>query len=322
VDAHVFWAIAAGDVHTCAIDPYGVTWCWGSNPHGQLGDPSVTESAVPIVAGGGAIRFASITAGSNFTCGLSASGRASCWGENSGGQLGDGSNFDRPLPVAVASGAFTSIAAGSNHACGVTAEGDAYCWGRNTFGQLGDGGNFDRNTPVRVRGGARFTSITAGANHTCAVAVDGNAYCWGQNTYGQLGTGVAGDMAQPATVADGHLFASVHAFASHTCGLTVRGEAFCWGNNSENQLGDGTQTPRALDVNRKIAIAETKPVLATQRLDAVHERPGLIAPAPAGGGVVEVGQCVGQRVDVGADAEAKMLEIVTGVGDNRQCAIR
>jgi alpha-tubulin suppressor-like RCC1 family protein len=246
-DAHVFWGIAAGDAHTCALDAYGVPWCWGSNDHGQLGDPSPTESAVPVMAGGGAIRFASITAGSSFTCGLSAGGRASCWGENGAGQLGDGSNFNRVLPVLVSSGAFTSIAAGSNHACGVTAEGEAYCWGRNTFGQLGDGGNLDRNTPVRVRGGARFASITAGANHTCAVAVDGSAYCWGQNTYGQLGTGVAGDVAQPAPVADGHVFASLGAFASHTCGLTVRGEAFCWGTNAENQLGDGT-TRRARPV--------------------------------------------------------------------------
>jgi alpha-tubulin suppressor-like RCC1 family protein/tRNA A-37 threonylcarbamoyl transferase component Bud32 len=247
-DAHIFWAIAAGDAHTCALDAYGAPWCWGSNAHGQLGDPAATESAVPMTAGRGAKRFVTIAAGSSFTCALAANGRASCWGENGGGQLGDGSNFDRALPVDVASGQFTSIAAGSNHACGITADGEAYCWGRNTFGQLGDGGTFDRNTPVRVRGGARFTSITAGGSHTCAVAVDGTAYCWGQNTYGQLGTGSAADVAQPSNVADGHVFASVRAFGTHTCGLTTRGEALCWGNNAENQLGDGTQTHRARPV--------------------------------------------------------------------------
>jgi alpha-tubulin suppressor-like RCC1 family protein len=246
MDAHVFWAIAAGDTHTCAVDASGFPWCWGLNSRGQLGDPSISESAVPVLAGRGAIRFTSIAAGSAFTCGLSVSGRVSCWGENGAGQLGDGTNFDRPLPVAVTgSVAFTSIAAGSNHVCGLTAEGDAYCWGRNAFGQLGDGGNLDRNAPVRVRGGARFKSITAGANHTCAVAGDGTAYCWGQNTYGQLGTGGAADVSQPAPVTDGHLFTMVQAHSSHTCGLTVRGDAFCWGNNSESQIGDGTETHRA-----------------------------------------------------------------------------
>lgn len=244
LDAHVFWSIAAGDEHTCAVDEYGSPWCWGSNAAGQLGEPSITESLLPILVGKGAIRFVSITAGSSFTCGLAASGRASCWGENGAGQLGDGSNFDRPLPVSVSSGVYTSIAAGSNHVCALTAEGDAYCWGRNAFGQLGDGGTFDRNVPVRVLGRTRFKSITAGANHTCAIAVDGTAYCWGQNTYGQLGTGGAADVAQPSPVADGHVFASVSAYGSHTCGLTVAGEALCWGANSENELGDGTQTHR------------------------------------------------------------------------------
>jgi len=244
-EAHVFWAIAAGDAHTCAVDQYGSPWCWGLNAHGQLGEPSIPESAVPVLAGRGAIHFVSVTAGASFTCGLSANGRVSCWGENTSGQLGDGTNFDRPLPVQVTSVAFASIAAGSNHMCGLTSDGEAYCWGRNAFGQLGDGLNVDRNTPVRVRGGTRFTSITAGANHTCAVAVDGTAYCWGQNTYGQLGTGGTADMSQPATVADEHVFASVHAYASHTCGLTTNGEAFCWGNNAANQLGDGTQESRA-----------------------------------------------------------------------------
>lgn len=244
-DSHVFWSIAAGDAHTCAVDEFGLPWCWGSNAHGQLGETSVAETAAPILSGKGAMRFASIVAGSNFTCALTSNGRVSCWGENGSGQLGDGSNFDRPLPVSVTSVAFTSIAAGSSHTCGLTADGEAYCWGRNASGQLGDGGTVDRNSPVRVRGGARFKSITAGANHTCAVAVDGTGYCWGQNTFGQLGTGGAADVAQPATVADGHVFASIRAFGSHTCGLTTGGEAFCWGNNAESQLGDGTQAHRS-----------------------------------------------------------------------------
>jgi alpha-tubulin suppressor-like RCC1 family protein/serine/threonine protein kinase len=254
-DGHVFWAIAAGETHTCAVDEFGAPWCWGLNAHGQLGEPSVTESAVPVLAGRGAMRFSSIAAGANFTCGLTSSGRVSCWGENAAGQLGDGSNFDRPLPVAVTTAvAFASLAAGSNHVCGLTVEGEAYCWGRNTYGQLGDGGNFDKNAPARVRGGVRFTSISAGANHTCAVAADGTAYCWGQNNFGQLGTGGAADVPLPAAVADGHVFSSVRASTAHTCGLTVRGEAFCWGNNSESQLGDGTQIHRA----RPTAVASTR----------------------------------------------------------------
>jgi alpha-tubulin suppressor-like RCC1 family protein/tRNA A-37 threonylcarbamoyl transferase component Bud32 len=248
-DGHAFRSIVAGSAHTCGLDADGVAWCWGSDAHGQLGDSSSRDSAVPVGVGTGARRFASLSAGWNFTCGLGTNGHASCWGENGSGQLGDGLTIDRHEPVPVASDlGFASLATGSAHACGVTTEGAAYCWGRNTNGQLGDGTTTDRTTPTRVRSNARFVSITAGAVHTCAVAEGGEAYCWGRNTYGQLGNGTTTDESVPTGVAGGHVFASLGAFGSHTCGATVSGEAFCCGYNLESQLGDGTRVHRTRPV--------------------------------------------------------------------------
>src|SRR5271167_808782 len=71
-------------------------------------------------------------------------------------------------------------------------------------------------------------------------------------------------------------------------------------------------------MQREIAVAEPKPVLTAKRADAVHERPRLVTPAPAGDGIVETSENVGQRVDIGRDAQPKMLEIVAGVGDHEQ----
>src|SRR5882757_443345 len=71
-------------------------------------------------------------------------------------------------------------------------------------------------------------------------------------------------------------------------------------------------------MQRQIAIAEPKPVLAAERADTVHERPGLVTPAPAGGWIIDARENVGQRVDIGRDAQSKMLEIVAGVGDHEQ----
>ncbi len=246
---HRFRTIAAGAAHTCGLDADGIAWCWGSNSHGQLGDSINRDSAVPVPAGVGETQFASIAAGWNFTCGIGTSGHASCWGENSAGQLGDGTTTDRDRPAPVRSDlAFISIGAGSAHACGVTAQHEVYCWGRNTNGQLGDGTTIDRTTPVRVSGSVHFASITAGAVHTCAVADDGAAYCWGRNTYGQLGNGTDTDQSQPTPVSGAHTFSSVHAFGSHTCGATVTGQAFCWGYNLEGQVGDGTRIHRTRPV--------------------------------------------------------------------------
>jgi len=248
-DAHIFRAIAAGYQHTCGLDQYGVAWCWGANSRGQLGDSTTRESASPVRTASGSTRFSSIATGWNFTCALATNGRASCWGENANGQLGDGTTTDRLAPVPIGSNiTFTNIAAGSGHACGVTPDGIAYCWGKNSSGQLGDGTTADHVLPVRVRGDVRFTSITAGALHTCALAENGSAYCWGKNNYGQLGTGQTTDEQQPALVADGHVFASVRAFGSHSCAVTVSAEPFCWGYNLDRQLGDGTRTQRSRPV--------------------------------------------------------------------------
>ena len=72
----------------------------------------------------------------------------------------------------------------------------------------------------------------------------------------------------------------------------------------------------------KIAVAEAEPGLAAQRTDRLHERPGLVAPAPAGRRIVEAGQRIDQRVDIGRDGQAEMLEIVAGVGDDQQIVRR
>jgi alpha-tubulin suppressor-like RCC1 family protein len=57
-----------------------------------------------------------IEAGIQHTCGLSATGDAFCWGWNRDGQLGDGSQEDRSVPVAVRGGVqFADITGGGGH---------------------------------------------------------------------------------------------------------------------------------------------------------------------------------------------------------------
>src|SRR2546422_1442524 len=76
------------------------------------------------------LRFTSVSAGEEFTCGLAQEGRAYCWGSNEVGQLGDGSKMgelvNRPYAAPVAGGhAFAAISAGDVHVCALTADGQA-----------------------------------------------------------------------------------------------------------------------------------------------------------------------------------------------------
>ena len=88
--------------------------------------------------------------------------------------------------------------------------------------------------------------------------------------------------------------------------------------------GDGGETlalPQptgALDMNRKVAIAKAKPVLAAERGERFHERPRLVLPAPAELRIVEAGERVHQRVGVRRDMQAEMLEIIADIGDDKQ----
>ena len=107
-----FGAISAGTAnHTCAISTTGAVFCWGNDDKGQLGtgmgDASVCGfeqwgcASLPRAIAG-AQTFASVTAGVEFTCGVTTAGEAYCWGDNSRGQLGTGdrSAHRTPNPVA------------------------------------------------------------------------------------------------------------------------------------------------------------------------------------------------------------------------------
>jgi len=95
-------AIAPGDHHTCAVVGAGVR-CWGRNNAGQLGKAaSPGASPKPNAVSGLPAAVASVAAGADFNCALLVNGQVWCWGDNSYGQLGDGTkDASKPIPVQV-----------------------------------------------------------------------------------------------------------------------------------------------------------------------------------------------------------------------------
>jgi alpha-tubulin suppressor-like RCC1 family protein len=213
----------------------------GNDSDPITGPPTARQPAPALaVAAAGALSFRQVMAGDAHTCGLTTDSLAYCWGDNSNGQLGDGTTTDRLTPVKVAGGLrFAQITAGGGHTCALTRSNVAYCWGHNSRGQIGDGTYVTHHTiPTLVAGGRRFHQIRAGFVHTCALNLNDAAYCWGANDNGQLGT--SGPTRAPALVRGGHRFRQVITGASHTCAVTRDDRAYCWGNNASGQLGNGT----------------------------------------------------------------------------------
>jgi alpha-tubulin suppressor-like RCC1 family protein len=182
-----------------------------------------TES---IEATGGATLI-SLAVGDNHTCGLTAAGAAWCWGTNSQGQLGDGTQVDRETAVAVQGGhVFARLAVGYEHSCGLTTAGAIYCWGHGSYGSMGDDNRDESGDPVSVDGTPPLIRIGAGPWTGCGLDGSGAAWCWPLSFFERGLRQVPGAAGLVSTTGP--------------CGLRSTGEMLCWGDNFSGWFGDGT----------------------------------------------------------------------------------
>ncbi len=262
-------AISAGWGHTCAITATTRTVkCWGANDHGQLGDGTTQDSAVPVDVALPAAAIG-VAAGYVHTCAALAGGDVWCWGDNTTGSLGDGTTTQRTAPVRVALGGIaTAVSAGGGenlttpptfygHSCALLANGAISCWGSNESGQLGNGSFVQSTSPVQVALGSAgaATAVSNGDRHTCAIA-GGGAWCWGAAASWQLGNGSTTNQARPvqAQLQSGAAPVAVAAGAAHSCAVPTSPAAalWCWGDNS---FGQATNDATGGVVQRPAAVA-------------------------------------------------------------------
>ncbi|WP_224367505.1 RCC1 domain-containing protein [Hyalangium versicolor] len=133
-------AIAAGATHSLALLSNQSAVGWGQNTNGQLGNgTTATAQSTPVaVALTGAVK--SIATGGNFSLAIDSTGAAWSWGQNTLGQLGDGTTTQRTSPVRVQGlGDALAVSAGLFHALALRPGCPFWAWGQNTSGQLGDG---------------------------------------------------------------------------------------------------------------------------------------------------------------------------------------
>jgi alpha-tubulin suppressor-like RCC1 family protein len=224
--------IAAGYGWALALRSDGTVWSWGDNSGGQLGDGTTSDSDVPVQVAG-LSRVTRIAAGPQEGMAVALRGFTTqstiyTWGDNSNGELGDGTRQDRAVPVPVAGISVPSvagIAAGGGFAMVLGTDGTLWDWGANDNGQLGNGTTNVVIRPAEVRGlDSGITQIAAGGVFALALHADGTVWAWGNDGVGELGNGTTTGItvANPSPVQVTGLGGVTQISAGDLFGLAIR----------------------------------------------------------------------------------------------------
>jgi hypothetical protein len=212
--------VSVGDLHACALRRSGEALCWGANVEGQLGTGDRVErlTATPVVGG---YRFREISLGARYSCGLLLlDGRVACWGDNTRGQLGDGTTVDhsdpRPVLGLVGIRSLSATSGVNPHVLAVDAMGVVWGWGYNVFGELGEAtrGSSAVPTPVLV-GVSDATSVAVSWGSSCVLLDSGAVHCLGLNV-----------MAPPELSEPRWTMVTVN--GRQSCAIDDVGDLFCW----------------------------------------------------------------------------------------------
>jgi len=217
-----------------AINRRGNLYAWGDNEFGQLGNgtsldqPIPIEISIPRTTNSNAIIVQSqamAAAGYTHSFALTEEATLWAWGGNHYGQLGDGTNVNRGIPINILE-SVAYIAAGYGHSLAIKTDGSLWAWGENTQGQLGDGTMDSRNIPVRIM--ESVVAASAGSFHSLALDIDGNVWAWGTNHWGELGIAVADydieTWRQPVIVME----SARHVAAGDTFSMAIDNEGYLW----------------------------------------------------------------------------------------------
>lgn len=217
---------------------------------------SITAQVSPLVVVA-ACYLNTIAGGTRDTVVVDPNGKVFAWGENTFGQLGNGTNTSSSIPVAVSTSTglppVAEVSAGFFNTVARTTAGDVWAWGSNSSGGLGNPAfPSGSNVPVQVQGAggsgnlAGVSDVTVGAVAFAAAvkAADGSVWTWGYNGDGELGNGTTTNSPTPVQVKGpggvGFLTGVVKVAAGERTivALKADGTVWAWGSNAGDVLGN------------------------------------------------------------------------------------
>ena len=275
LDGSYIKQVIGGGYHTMALTENGNVYAWGYNALCQIGVTDTVDRLKPVlVATAGTPmagkRIVSIGAGRFHSLAVDDQGVVYAWGDNSEGQLGDGTYANRCNPVAVATSNtpmagknIDIIKSNSNSHTTIAldkTEGRAYTWGSNWAGKLGIGttGVSSVTTPRAVvtagtpMAGLGLEDVESETSATFFLSTTNRIFVVGTNRDGQWGNpaapveGAGSDTSVPVEVPTagtpiaGKDIIQVSGDGHHGVALDSDGIVYSWGWNYVGQVGVGS----------------------------------------------------------------------------------
>lgn len=270
-----FVALAFNQNHSLAIDEDGRVWSWGDDTDGQLGrgtdgrslcgSGTVNNCRLDMAAVPGLDNVVALSAGYSHVLALKADGTVWSMGQNTLGQLGNGSTTSSAVPVQVVwspseaevVGRIVQVSASSASSYALDDRGQLWAWGRNQYANLGQGttstGSTAQATPLKVTmpDGVRIVSMANGRDHVLALTSTGKVYAWGLNASSQVGfngylhkgtaTAWASPVLSPTSLPwmDTHPVIEVYANGNTSYARDADGKVYPWGMYGASE-GTGT----------------------------------------------------------------------------------
>ena len=191
-----------------------------------------------------------LSLGSGYSSVIDDTGNLWMWGDNTYGQLGNGTTTSSYIPLKVM-GNIRTVSLGFSNSAAIDSAGNLWSWGSSSNGMLGNGtdGIFDHGSSIPVKIMENIKTVSIGQSHSAAIDNSGNLWMWGSNVYGQLGNGTNGygtGSGVPVKIMENIRTVSIG--ESHSAAIDNNGNLWTWGSNKDGQLGNGTQTDSSVPI--------------------------------------------------------------------------
>jgi alpha-tubulin suppressor-like RCC1 family protein len=232
--------ISCGNYHSIALDIFGNIFTFGKNSNGQLGDGTTFSRLSPTqiaLANGRFENFTQVSAGVDYTLGLSLKGDVYGFGKNQFYQLGlDNGATDALTPTIITNITnIIQIAAGNTHSLVLDKDGRVFGFGTNYNSEIGFGFPNQVTKPTQLNA-TKIKQILARDRSSLLLDEFGAIYGLGSNEFGKLCDGEFEDLKYPTRIQSSFTFSSIEKVSPSTLLSSFSIALSCFGLSSTDPL--------------------------------------------------------------------------------------